>query len=805
MTTLADRHAASLVRDFLSAAELKSSLDTFNREYTAAGNVFIPLPPGSTSAGTPLTTEQVRANLLSHFDMGDRGQFFNLWDSFLTDNVRASEDAMRLEFYSSIHFAIYPINKHHVVSAGGSPSPTPLASTMDTFKAFLETRGAQLSQTTEFLPFYALPYLPDPTLHPSFSNLFVKKWSDDLRGRLDVFIRNHIHVHVPSRLAEVVSSMEECKAKEIRLIKKHQSMQADYHNLLAITSEVIGSLAAVLNGQQISQEYVTTVIERMQQFRRSQVDASEANSSFGPRYLNYDTIRQVLGNDMTVNGQTKSVMLHALRQRVLSQPTPQQQRMVVKAYIDYDLLGFRSNQPLISLLTHVHPAVKEQIAKLSNLMCSFHAGRAYFSQLHEPLFLKSVLAAVKTADRPSTQTQLLGVLEKMSLRRPAQTYLLQHGDILRYLTVTLLGGRDAATLTDTTITYAVALLLNLTLRPLGKIAASQEPVLSGLVKAAEALLEHADALVRSYVLGVWYSLANVAAVADCARASGVPELLVSLRDAEAAKVGSGRGSDIVVRQMDRVLERFASPIINPAELDDPDTAEDGDAEEEVEECDTGDEMDPAHELGTSGDEALGDQFLRQYEAPDSRSQGRQVPGRPSKPMSSSGGHGANVMAQLRQQVSSASRRGSSSPATPGPTGASASAAASTGWQGPVLHARPSSSLGRAVSLPPLARPPSTSMGSHGDTSSSRTQQFSSNPHSPHVIRAVKISQPGASSVSSSGHALGGMIGGGPSGGTSSPLPPPKFKDGHVAGSQELAEYSGAFSTRTKVPRTPPFV
>lgn len=43
---------------------------------------------------------------------------------------------------------------------------------MQEFKHYLETKGAALSQTTEFLPYYALPYIPDPTSHPSFKPLF---------------------------------------------------------------------------------------------------------------------------------------------------------------------------------------------------------------------------------------------------------------------------------------------------------------------------------------------------------------------------------------------------------------------------------------------------------------------------------------------------------------------------------------------------------------------------------------------------------------------------------------------------------
>ena len=43
---------------------------------------------------------------------------------------------------------------------------------METFKQFLESRGAELCKTNEFLSYYALPYVPDPRQHPSFRDMF---------------------------------------------------------------------------------------------------------------------------------------------------------------------------------------------------------------------------------------------------------------------------------------------------------------------------------------------------------------------------------------------------------------------------------------------------------------------------------------------------------------------------------------------------------------------------------------------------------------------------------------------------------
>lgn len=41
------------------------------------------------------------------------------------------------------------------------------------FRAFLESRGAELAQSQELASLFALPYVPDPANHPSFKYLFL--------------------------------------------------------------------------------------------------------------------------------------------------------------------------------------------------------------------------------------------------------------------------------------------------------------------------------------------------------------------------------------------------------------------------------------------------------------------------------------------------------------------------------------------------------------------------------------------------------------------------------------------------------
>ena len=95
----------------------------------------------------------------------------------------------KLEFYLRIFFAVYPVHPFNTAK----PDLKLLKKEMDAFRTFLESKsGEQFVNTTEFLPFYALPFVPDPTKSQAFKNLFNKKWAEDLRGKLKIFIGHNV-------------------------------------------------------------------------------------------------------------------------------------------------------------------------------------------------------------------------------------------------------------------------------------------------------------------------------------------------------------------------------------------------------------------------------------------------------------------------------------------------------------------------------------------------------------------------------------------------------------------------------------
>lgn len=75
----------------------------------------------------------------------------------------------------------------HPVNTGGF-NEKELRKELGAFKLFLDTKGAELSKTSEFLQYYALPYVTNPLEHPIFKGLCSKKWANDLRSKLKTFL-----------------------------------------------------------------------------------------------------------------------------------------------------------------------------------------------------------------------------------------------------------------------------------------------------------------------------------------------------------------------------------------------------------------------------------------------------------------------------------------------------------------------------------------------------------------------------------------------------------------------------------------
>ena len=94
---------------------------------------------------------------------------------------RSDKNAQKLEFYLNFFFAIFPPHP-----TNPTPQPNNLGAAM--FKTYLETDGAALAVTPEFLAYYAMPHVTDISRHRRSRSSSVPNGVRALKARLADFL-----------------------------------------------------------------------------------------------------------------------------------------------------------------------------------------------------------------------------------------------------------------------------------------------------------------------------------------------------------------------------------------------------------------------------------------------------------------------------------------------------------------------------------------------------------------------------------------------------------------------------------------
>ncbi|XP_075058477.1 lisH domain-containing protein ARMC9 isoform X2 [Mixophyes fleayi] len=597
-----------LVKEFLNFEEFCETLKSFVKECKVKGK---PLPRSEGSATRDSKTLLIQKDLLSAFEDGDRKAFIEKWEQHVPRDTRSNDPlAQKLEFYLHIHFAIFPL-KHSV----GRIDRADCEERISHFKTYLETSGAALSQTTEFLPFYALPFVPNPAVHPSFKELFQDSWAPELKSRLEKFLSLTLKAGTTPRLLtlykestqynkDLHQQLVEAEHRATTYMKRFDKMQYDYHKLIGVTAELVDSLEATINGKLITPEYLQSVCTRLfnSQMRQSaaqsidftrpgtgchcvgpcpDADASSMlRASIAPikpqevpllPSLDYEKLKKDLlcGSD-----RLKALILQALRWRFTCSRPGEQRDTVLQAYITNDLLDYYQNgkrRNVLQLLLSNNEVVRQYTARLINAFASLADGRVYLSQ--NPNLLRSLEETLKAEEQDSiTRENLLGSLQKLSLRRSMQSAMIKDG-LIYWLIQEL---EDTEHLSDYTVEYSVALLMNLCLRSAGKkMCAKTAPQVLGVLSD---LLGHENHEIRPYVNGALYSILAVTSIRDEARARGMQEILRCF--VKEGNTDMNRQIEFIIRQLNSE-EKFDEA----AESDDEEEVEDEEEEQDVLEAD----------------------------------------------------------------------------------------------------------------------------------------------------------------------------------------------------------------------------
>ncbi|XP_047665869.1 lisH domain-containing protein ARMC9 isoform X2 [Tachysurus fulvidraco] len=591
-----------MIREYLKFCELEETVKIFEKECKSKGK---PVPKICSSSSENSKALTIQNDLLCMFDDGKMKVFFELWTENLPAHVRDNDPTVqKLEFYLHIHFSIYPLK-----TSVGKQDKAEFEERIGHFKHFLETRGAVLSQTTEFLPFYALPFVPNPVTHPSFKELFQDSWTVDLRKKLETVLVSSLKASATPKLLmlhrestksnrELTKQLAEAEKQVSTYMKKFSKIQADYHNLISVTAELVDSLEATVNGKMISPEYLQSVCVRLFTGHMSQSVAQSIDftrpgtgyysmTPYDDGYassmlrasiaaerskdvpllpsLDYDKLKRDL---ISGSDRLKSLLLQALRWRLTRSVQGEQRDTVLQAFISNDLLNIctTKQKSVVHLIKSKNDSVRQYTARLLNTFASLSEGREYLSQC--PFLLKLLVECLQSEEKDSvTEEKVLGALQKLSLRRVHQSALIRLG-LIAWLINEL---QDADSLSDYTVEYAVFLLMTLCLRTQGKKKCTEKA--KHVLKVLSDLLGHENHEIRYYVNGALYGILSVPTLRQEAKEMSLEEILRCCMKEQNPELN---------RQMEFIIKQLNSEDTPKEELESGDEGEDEEDEDVVE-------------------------------------------------------------------------------------------------------------------------------------------------------------------------------------------------------------------------------
>ncbi|KAF1385588.1 hypothetical protein PFLUV_G00109330 [Perca fluviatilis] len=589
-----------MIKEYLTFEVFEETVHSFDKECKRKGKL-VSKPQGSTLRDAK--TRGIQKDLLSSFDDGDHKVFFELWTENIPSEIKDTDsEAQSLEFYLHIHFTIYPLRRHP-----DRHDRAEFEERISHFKQYLETRGAALSQTTEFLPYYALPFVPNPTVHPSFKDLFQDSWIPQLKYKLEQFMSVTLKPSNTPRLLNLYkdggrSNKEAMQQLQLQLVesdrritsyvRKFNKMQADYHNLIGITAELVDTLEATVSGKMISPEYLQSVCVRLfsSQMRQSMVQSTDftrpgtgyysmspyddgyassmLRASIAPQRakevpmlpsLDYEKLKKDLveGSD-----RLRSLLLQALRWRLTRSLPGEQRDTVLQAFISNDLLERYSTKQktVLHLMRSKNEITRQYMARLINAFASLAEGRVYLSQI--PILLKLLTEVLRTEEKDSlTGENVLVALQKLSLRRSQQTAMIAD-NLIGWLVDEL---QDSDCLSDYTLEYSAALLMNLCLRTKGKRKCAETA--KHVLKVLTDLLGHENHEIRPYVNGALYSILCIPSVRQEAKEMSVEEIL---------RCYSKEENPDLNRQIEFIIKQLNSADEEGPESDDEEEEDDND-------------------------------------------------------------------------------------------------------------------------------------------------------------------------------------------------------------------------------------
>ena len=636
---------SSLIHEYLYKKDYTRTLDTFQEELAEKIKT-------KKFYAIPLTQSFNSTNLISYFKSGDKDNFINHWNRLIPNNLLLTEQAIyKLNFNIQIYFAIYPI-LNQKTNLNEEKVQKKLKKNMEEFKLFLEKNKSEKENelSSEFLSYYALPYIPDPRNNINYINLFKPNWSkclleqiekcveyyspnnvsnlpilyDMVRGKKVITINNNINNNMnrninkneEKKMKELIRENNELKEKDennkkifldsqknwcslaldiiscsfdlLELCNKFNNNQKNerieeinnklikYQNFLInnlndldkkklstiiqLNSINIKKDSNVKSKPSISNNNISisinsannanntfsslsntikkksnNILNSSKEIKKEKINKGEIKQSL----INMKKLSLILNSKHPVYNEKIAHLFKEIREKIYSKDNTIRLTTLYQIFY-YDILNTLSNNSNFKQLLS-NKNVNLEVIKLVNSLANYNIGKNYLlskSNIIDDIF-KCMIS--ENIDTPLRQN-CLGALQKFSLRNEAQNKLIEL-NVIHYLIDIFMF--QANNLSDYTIEYGLALLMNLSLRKEGKekFEALGEKIINILIK----FLKYENIQILTCINGMLYSLIKKEKIKKLAIEFGIGAVLEELKKLKNEKIN---------KQVDYILEEL---------------------------------------------------------------------------------------------------------------------------------------------------------------------------------------------------------------------------------------------------------
>ena len=617
---------STLIHEYLYKKDYTKTLDIFQEELAEKikqGKFY----------SSPITDYPTSESLISYFKSGEKDKFLSHWTRLIPNNLILTESTLyKLNFYIQIYFAIYPILNPRT-NINEEKIQKNLKKNMEEFKSFLERNKPQSESSSEFLAYYALPYIPDPRNNFTYVNLFKPEWTaciieqiekcveyyspnkvcnlpllyDISMGKKIININNNINNNLRGyigkegkKMKELIEENKDLKDKEENNKKIFLESQKNWCSLaldiincsfdlvelcnklsnnqnLANIDEISNKLIKYqnflvnnlndLNKNKISPEIKITplnikhVLSRESNINITSNTNINNNVSISMNSINNihknsspDTTTKKISNlsvskelkknkinkiemkDSIINMKKLNLILNSkhpiynekinhlfkeIREKIYSKDNTLRTLTLYQIFF-YDILGALSNNSLFKQLLS-NKNINLEVIKLVNSLANYNIGKNYLLSNNNIIEDIVKLMIAENTDTPLRQN-CLGSLQKFSLRNEPQNKLIEL-NVIHYLIDIFMFQGDI--LSDYSIEYGLALLMNLSLRKGGKekFEAVGEKIINILIK----YLKYDNIQILTCINGMLYSLIKMKKIRKLAVELGIIESLENLK------------------------------------------------------------------------------------------------------------------------------------------------------------------------------------------------------------------------------------------------------------------------------------